>query len=296
MQLKVVVAGAAGRLGAAVCAELRSAGHQVTALAHADLDVLDAMAVREAVARHRPHAVVNCTAYNAVDAAERETTAAFALNARAPALLAQAASEAGAVLVHYGSDFVFDGEAREPYVETDPANPLSVYGTSKLYGEIEAQRAPRHYVLRVESLFGGTGVRGHRATVDYIADTLLAGQPVRAIADRTVTPSYVPDVARATRTLLERNPRYGTYHCVNTGATNWYELAIQVASMLGVKARVEAMTAAELQTAARRPRFCALSNQKLQSTGVRMPTWQDALARHVAVRGLRRPHPEAIAL
>jgi dTDP-4-dehydrorhamnose reductase len=284
MELKIVVAGAAGRLGAAVCRELSDAGHHVTALTSADLDVRNQRDVSHVVGGIRPHALVNCAAYNAVDAAERDTAAAFALNAHAPAVLARAAADTGAVLVHYGSDFVFDGEAQQPYVETDPANPLSVYGTSKLYGEIETQRAPRHYVLRVESLFGGTGVRGHRATVDYIADTLLEGRPVKAVCDRTVTPSYVPDVARATRRLLERSARYGTYHCVNSGTTTWYELAQEIARLLGTAADIEPIQSADLQTAARRPRYCALSNEKLRAAGITMPGWPAAIACHVATR------------
>lgn len=292
-QLRILVVGAAGRLGAAVCAELHGAGHQVIGFTRADLDVTRERSVTDAVTRYRPHAIVNCTGYNAVDAAENDADAAFAINAEAPARLARAAAAAGAVLVHYGSDFVFDGTAQHPYDEDAATNPLSVYGASKLAGESEAQKAPRHYVLRVESLFGGRGVRGHRSTVDYIVDTLLAGATVRAFADRTVSPSYVPDVAFATRKLIERNPRYGVYHCVNSGVTTWYDLARQVAAELGVDGCIEPVEAAAAVTPARRPLYCALSNAKLTATGIVMPDWKSAVRRHVMARS-RQALAEAV--
>ena len=146
----------------------------------------------------------------------------------------------GTLLVHYGTDFVFDGTASAPYVEDDPVNPLSVYGASKLAGEAEVRSVcPHHYILRVESLFGGAGVGGHRATIDYIADTLVAGSTVRAFVDRTVSPSYVPDVARATRELIARSGPHGTYHCVSTGMTTWYDIAQHIAVELGVHGHIE---------------------------------------------------------
>jgi dTDP-4-dehydrorhamnose reductase len=291
--LRVMVIGAAGRLGAALCGELQGGGHSVVALTRSEADLTHERSITDAVLRHRPHAVINCAGYNAVDAAETDMAEAFAVNAAGPAVLARAAAQAGAVLVHYGSDFVFDGATQQPYDEDDPTNPLSVYGASKLAGETEAQRAPRHYVLRVESLFGGRGVRGHRSTVDYIADTLLAGGTVRAFVDRTVSPSYVPDVAFATRKLIERNPRYGVYHCVNSGMTTWYDLAQYVAESLDVAAAIEPVEAAATSSLAKRPLYCALSNRKLTATGIVMPEWQAAVRRHVTARARQR-HAEGV--
>jgi dTDP-4-dehydrorhamnose reductase len=280
--VKIVVTGSGGRLGGAMCAELASAGHVVIPLGRTDLDITSPERVRTVIARLRPEAIVNCSAYNDVDRAEANQAAAFAINGHGPSLLAAAAEAVGAVLVHYGSDFVFDGTALEPYVETNPPNPLSVYGASKLSGENEVGRMRRHYILRVESLFGGKGHAGHHATVDWIASKLLAGAVVHAVADRTVSPGYVRDVASATRKLLERQPAFGTYHCVNTGFASWYELAVTVSRALGISGRIEPVTAADLKTVASRPRFCALSNQKLKSVGVDMPTWESAIERHLA--------------
>ena len=269
-----------------MAAELSSAGHAVFALTRHDLDIVDAAQVGEAMASLRPDAIVNCSAYNAVDAAESDVSEAFAINAQGPALLAQAAETLDARFVHYSTDFVFDGTARTPYAEDDPINPLSVYAASKAAGENEARRAPRHHVLRLSSLFGGVGVRGHRSTIDHMIDNLMAGDTVCAVTDRTVSPSWLPEVVRATRLILERDLPPGTYHCVSSGFVTWYNLAHELARQLGVEAEISGISSANITSVARRPTFCALANQKLVSVGIDMPAWQDAISRHLRERDL----------
>jgi dTDP-4-dehydrorhamnose reductase len=232
---------------------------------------------------------VNCSAYNAVDAAETDASSAFAVNARGPATLAAAARRTAAVLVHFSSDFVFDGAAETPYDEDSPTHPLNVYGASKLAGETEARRAGRYYVLRLESNFGGAACNGQRATVDQITDNIIARRPVRAVVDRTVSPSYVVDVARATRLLLERRAADGIYHCVNSGFTTWYDLAQKVAALIDVPAEITPVMSTDLKVVAPRPRFCALSNRKLRQCGIEMPGWESALERHLMTRGTAVP-------
>ena len=282
--MRIVITGAAGRLGAALTMELRSAGHQVSPLGHTDLDITDRKQVDAVLKRLRPQVIINSSAYNAVDAAESDSSAAFALNAEGPANLADAARQSGAVLMHYSTDFVFDGAASHPYSEEAATNPLSVYGASKLAGEKDVAKVQRHYILRLESLFGGIGVRGHRATVDQIADAILAGSTVRALQDRTVSPSHVADVSRASRALIEGGCPFGLYHCVNSGFTTWYELALEVSRQLGITAHVVPLLTSNLVTPAPRPRFCALSNQKLTALGIEMPSWDRALEYHLMSR------------
>lgn len=285
MNQRITVVGAPGRLGQFLCEELESAGHHVTRLGRADLDVTDADAARRLVAAARPQVVVNCTAYNAVDAAENDLATAFGVNGHAPGILAVAAHEVGATFIHFGTDFIFDGTTPRPYTEEDAPNPLSVYGLTKLAGETEVLgRAPHSYVLRVASLFGGTGVRGHRATIDYIAETLMAGGTVRALVDRTVSPSYVPDVAGAVCRIIETPIPFGIYHCVSTDSTTWYDLAQFVAREMNLDGRVEPIEVASLKSVAPRPQFCALSNEKLRSAGIDVPDWQSAVSRHVGQR------------
>ncbi len=281
--MKILVVGAAGRLGAAVVR--RFAGWaDVTRTVRGELDVCDRGAVAARVAALRPAAIVNCTAYNDVDRAEDEPVEALKVNAFAVRSLAEAARSVGATLVHYSTDFVFDGEADRPYLEEDPPNPQSAYACSKLLGEWLAAGASRHYVLRVESLFGGPAEPARPTSVDRIVEGLLAGREVRVFADRTVSPSYNDDVARATRALLERGAAPGVYHCVNSGSCTWLELALEVGRQLGVEPRLLPVRMADVALRARRPRYCALSNARLAAAGADMPAWQDALARHLAER------------
>src|SRR6185312_353842 len=170
--MKVMVAGAAGQLGGATVRRLTSLA-DVVPLTRSEVDLTDHDRVVSVVTGAQPDLVINCSAYNAVDRAEDEPVAALAVNAFAVQSLARAAARANAVFVHYSTDFVFDGLAEQPYVESDPTNPRSVYGQSKLVGEWLAGEAPRSYVLRVESLFGGPAAK---SSVDKIVSALRTGQ------------------------------------------------------------------------------------------------------------------------
>lgn len=285
--MRTLVTGVGGQLGRTL-ARVFAAEGDVVPLARADLDVTDDAAVRAAVGDARPDVVLNCAAYNAVDRAEDDPVTALAVNAFGVRSLARAAADADATLVHYGTDFVFDGSASEPYGEEDAVNPRSVYAMSKLLGEWFAQGA-RHYVLRVASLFGGAlepGADGRRlgSSLDRIADALIEGREVRAFVDRVVSPSYVDDVAAATSVLLRRAPAHGLYHCVGSGRATWFDVAAELAGRLGVESAVRGVTLDELKLRAPRPRFCALSNRKLAAAGVEMPHWRDAVARYARTR------------
>jgi dTDP-4-dehydrorhamnose reductase len=283
--MKAVVVGAAGQLGSALVAEIERAGWHAIALTRASLDVTSSEA-EEKVADLSPDVIVNASAWNDVDGAESDPAPALCVNRDAVARLARAARKTGAALVHYSTDFVFDGRAVTPYVETMPASPLNKYGESKLAGEHEASGAPEFFVLRLASVFGGRLGQGAggRSTIDRMIDALLADCPVRAFVDRTVSPSYTVDVARATMQLIVNRPGSGVYHCTNSGFTTWYALARQMAATLGVAASVVPIACDAVRLGAARPRFCALSNGKLASKGIVMPTWQDALIRHLSTR------------
>ena len=277
--MTVLVVGAHGQLGQAITARL-GRQHHVVACGRADLDIADQQAVLHAARHATPAAIVNCAAYNDVDGAESDPAPAFRANAWAVRHLARAALETGAILVHYGTDFVFDGASETPYTEDDPPHPRGVYATSKLVGEWFATEAPKHYVLRVESLFGG---RAAKSTVDRMRTEILNGRPVRAFADRAVSPSYVVDVAEATCALIERNAPYGLYHCVNSGNTNWLALAHEIAGLVGrPDATIIGTKLKDAVLRAPRPLRAALSNAKLRRAGIEMPTWQDALVRYLS--------------
>jgi dTDP-4-dehydrorhamnose reductase len=274
---RVMVTGAAGQLGSAVVSRL-SESWDVSAFTRAQLDLSDATAVLDAMTTHAPDVVINCAAYNDVEAAEDDAQAALAGNALAVQALARAANATRATLIHYGTDFVFDGAAASPYAESDACRPLSTYGMSKLLGEWFALEAPGAYVLRVESLFGGQPAK---SSIDKILIAIRAGQPVRVFADRSVTPSFVDDVAAATEQLMAGRPAPGVYHCVNTGVTTWLGIGQEIARLLGRDAELIPVKSTEVKLKAKRPVYCALSNEKLRAAGIAMPTWEDALERYI---------------
>jgi dTDP-4-dehydrorhamnose reductase len=281
--MRVLVTGARGLLGAGIV-EAFSASATVEAADHAALDIADSDAVGRAFARFGPDVVINCAAYNDVDGAEEDVYAALRVNAIAVRGLGRAARACGATLVHYSTDFVFDGETNQPYAETDPPNPRNVYAASKLLGDWFAADVPQHYVLRVESLFGGPGIQNgpRRGSVGVLVNRILAGDEVPVFVDRVVSPSYVRDVAWATAQLLKAAAPPGTYHCVNSGAATWAEIAEEAARLLKLPLRARHLTLATASLKAPRPRFCALSNRRLASLGFAMPSWQNALARYIS--------------
>jgi dTDP-4-dehydrorhamnose reductase len=277
-RLRVLILGAAGQLGQAMVAHL-AGEHEITGWTRADIDLTRHKDVREAIVELAPHAIVNCASFNQVDLAEDEQLTALDVNAMVVGTLARAAAELDAMLVHYSTDFVFAGTARVPYTESDQPEPRSVYAQSKLIGEWLAADAPRHYVLRVESLFGGPH---RRSSVDRIAEAIRAGQPAPVFIDRVVSPSFVADVTDASAFILRTRPAAGLYHCVNSGHATWLEVGREIVKRLGAsEASLKPISVADTRLRASRPQFAALNNDKLANAGYLMPTWQDAIGRYL---------------
>jgi dTDP-4-dehydrorhamnose reductase len=276
--MRVLVTGARGQLAGAIVDAYRDTA-QVFAYSRSELDVADFDAVMARVHADRPNVIVNCASYNQVDAAEDNAEQALNVNAFAVRALARAAGDISAALVHYSSDFVFDGTATHPYSETDRPNPRSVYAQSKLLGEWFAAESPRAFVLRVESLFGGANAK---SSIDRIVHAIANGEEAKVFEDRTVSPSYVVDVAASTKSLVERGDP-GLYHCVGTGHGTWLDVGREIARIMGKEqeARLKPMSVADVSLRAPRPQFAALANDKLNRIAP-MPTWQDALRRYLA--------------
>jgi dTDP-4-dehydrorhamnose reductase len=276
----VLLLGAGGQLGE-VLADHLARGHEVVARTRAELDITDAPLVQDLIATVCPDVIVNCAAYTNVEGAESHPLTALEVNSLAVRTLARAAARLDATLVHYSTDFVFDGITKTPYREEDEPRTTGIYALSKLLGEWFAAETPRHYVLRVESLFGGSRAK---STVDKLLDGIIAGREVRAFSDRVVSPSYVEDVATATSTMLLQRPPYGLYHCVNSGWTTWSSLARELAAIVEIPdAPIAEVAMANAGLIAPRPQFAALSNEKLRSIGIDMPTWQEALRRYIKI-------------
>jgi dTDP-4-dehydrorhamnose reductase len=271
-----VVLGARGLLGTALGERLPAAGWRVAAaVGHADCDISDERAVRALLEATRPDVVFNAAAYTDVDGAESEPAIAEAVNAAGAENVARAAAAVGAAVVHYSTDFVFDGELERPYGEDDPPAPQGRYAASKAAGDARvAAAAERHFILRVGCLYG----RGGRNFPSTIVRRLRAGETIRAHNDRLGSPTWVREVADVSAALA-RTAHHGLYHCTAQGETTWADFVRLAADILGVSAdRVRGVSTAELPLKARRPRRAILDNRRLREHGLDgMSSWQDAL-------------------
>jgi len=274
--LRILLTGAGGQLGQA--AQRVFTRHEIVARSHAELDASDLVAVREAIESTRADCVLNAAGYTAVDAAESDAEGAFAGNAIAPRHLAIATAERGIPLVHLSSDYVFDGRAGRPYHEYDATNPVSVYGQSKLAGELEVRTFnPRHWIVRSAWLYSPAG-KNFALTMRGLASR---GE-VRVVADQFGSPTWVPHLAAALEQLID-TAAYGTYHLVNAGVASWYELARAIFRELGVKVNVRPIPTSAYPTAATRPLFSALAS--VQQPRITLPTWEEGVKEFAAVVG-----------
>jgi len=278
-----IVLGARGTLGQALVEGLPALGWTVTAATRAECDVGDEASVRALISRvfgGRPGVLFNAAAYTDVDRAEGEGDLAFAVNALASEALARATRDAGAALLHYSTDFVFDGTRDRPYDEFDPVTPQGVYARSKVAGEVLAAAAtPRLFTVRVGCLYGRNG----RNFPSTIVRRLRAGETVRADRERRGSPTWVRDVARVSAALA-RTEAYGLYHCTSQGDTSWADYARFAAAELGLPDdRVDALPTSALPMKAARPAHAILDNRMLRARGLdTMPTWQDAARAFIA--------------
>jgi len=267
--VRVLITGAGGQLGHDLVDAL--SGEELHAFDHKGLDVANAAAVRQTVERVRPQVIVNAAAFNDVDGAEKNETAAFAANAEGPAALAAVAASVGARLIHISTDYVFDGRKGSPYNENDRPNPLSVYARSKYEGEQAVLRSdPSTCVLRTAWLYGRQG----KNFVKAIQAAATRGGPLRVVADQVGSPTATADLATAIVELI-RTPAAGLYHVVNAGACSRFEFA---RAIVGDGVEVVPITTAEAARPAPRPQNSSLVSIRWASTGIApLRSWQAAL-------------------
>ena len=268
----VLILGARGTLGG----QLRGLYPMATGWDIEDLNVLDFDALRARVEALAPGAIVNSVAFNDVDGAEDRPEQAFALNAEFPGRLARLAAAGGIPLVHYSTNYVFDG-AQGEYTETDAPSPLSVYGLSKLGGEqAVAAAGGRCYVVRTSVIFGPKGESGlsKRSFVDLMLDLASGRDVIQAVDDEINSLTYAPDLARATRRLLEDAPAAGVYHLANEGAASWCDFAREIFRIAGKNVTVVPVSSAQFPRKAKRPARAVLVNTRRP----RLRPWQEALS------------------
>ena len=287
---RYVVIGATGQLGTDLVRTFDGSG-RLTPLSTRDVDIRDAAATRSILEALRPTWVLNTAAYNLVDRAEEDGRSAFALNTEAVGSLADICQRIGARLVHFSTDYVFDGAKRTPYLETDPPRPLSVYGESKLAGELLAlERCERAVVFRVCGLFGLAGSlgKGKGNFVETMLRLARDGRPLRVVSDQVLCPSYTLDLARKVWAVLPKAAQ-PVYHLTNAGQTSWYDFARRSLELAGVTADLTAVTAAEYGAKARRPPYSVLAHANLAALGEDdLRPWGEALVAYVAERSSSR--------
>jgi dTDP-4-dehydrorhamnose reductase len=275
----ILVTGANGQLGFELARLLASRG-TVVATDRASLDLADADAIVAAVRAAQPSLIVNAAAYTAVDQAERDRDAAYAINSRAPAILADEAKRIGALLIHFSTDYVFDGDADAPYDEDTPPAPVNVYGASKLAGERAiAAAGARALVFRTSWVYGLRG-RNFLLTVRRLA---AEREELRIVNDQIGVPNWCRTLAIATRRIVDlgigaAGERAGLYHMSSTGRATWFDFARAIIGDVP-RPRVMPITTAQYPTPARRPAQAVLSTAKFERTfGFTLPSWRDALA------------------
>jgi dTDP-4-dehydrorhamnose reductase len=261
-----------------------------------ECDLTDGAALRRVITRERPDLIVNASAYTAVDQAESDADTAWRINADAPGVMAQAATAQGALLVHYSTDYVFDGRAHTPYTEESPAHPRGVYASTKLAGEqaVTAGGA-QHLILRTAWLYSNRGKNFFKTMLRLAEER----SELRVVNDQTGSPTYARVVADITLRILERmyegdrlqTAQCGLYHVACGGSATWYEFASAIIRLAGKddKVRVLPIPTRDYPTAATRPVYSVLSSAKLQRVfGLRLPDWQAGLEQCFADRSAER--------
>jgi len=279
----ILLTGAGGQLGAELAPLLRMHG-DVVAATRVTLDLADPDAIVAAVRGAKPKLIVNTAAYTAVDLAEKEATLAHAVNARAPGILAEEAKRLGAVLIHYSTDYVFDGARTTPYPEDAPANPLNVYGASKLEGEraIAATDASA-LTFRTSWVYGLSG-KNFLLTIRRLAGDR---EELRIVADQVGVPNWSRTLAEATARVVSGGmaplaERSGLYHLSSTGQASWYDFARAIVGDVA-RPRVVPIATSEYPVPARRPAYGVLATGKFQQVfGFALPDWREALRRCAA--------------
>lgn len=276
--MRILLTGGNGQVGSALQATLPQLG-DLTALGRSEIDLSNADSIREAVRAAKPDVIVNAAAYTAVDRAETEAAAAFAVNRDGPAVLAQEAARHGALLVHFSTDYVFDGEKDAPYRESDAPNPLNTYGRSKLAGEQAIQASGcRHLVLRTSWVYAAAG-RNFLLTMLRMAN---GRKELRVVDDQRGAPTSSYMIARGTAQAIAAaapdRSAGGLYHMTAGGNTTWCGFARAIFEARKLAVAVTAISSDDYPTPARRPHNSVLDNARLaQRLGVRLPSWDEGL-------------------
>jgi dTDP-4-dehydrorhamnose reductase len=277
--MRVTIFGASGLLGKALMREW--SGDTVTGLSSRDVDIRDAQRVQQVVSETRPDWVVLAAAYTDVDGCESNQELAFAVNRDGAVNAAKAANAVGARFMFLSSDYVFDGKKRAPYEARDPRNPQSLYGKTKAEAEVKLLEINPNFCIARTSWLFGTGGKCFPDTILKLASSRPA---LDVVNDQRGCPTYVEDLAQAIVQLCRKNAS-GIVHATNAGDCTWFEFAREIVRAAGLNTPVQPVSSRQMARPAPRPAYSVLSPNSLNSLGIQMPSWQDALQRYIKARG-----------
>jgi dTDP-4-dehydrorhamnose reductase len=285
---RVAIFGGAGQLGVELVRVFTAAGATVLRLTRTEGDITDPAHVELRLEQFGPSVVINAAAYNMVDVAEKEPQSAYMVNGLAVRNMAVACRQMDARLVHFSTDYVFDGLAKRPYLETDPVHPLGAYAVSKLAGELYAQAyLDNALVIRTSGVFGPGGLNTPRGNFIELMLRLAGGSgPIRVVEDHVASPTFAPALAERTLGLVSRGAT-GVFHIGGGTPISWYDYARMIFREAGLNPELRPTNEREYRTAARRPKYSALSNSKMEGMGLPpMPPLESAVREYMAARAL----------
>jgi dTDP-4-dehydrorhamnose reductase len=292
---RIAIFGSNGQLGTELVADFARRGYAVSGFIRSEVDITDAPQVEACLARIDAAVVINAAAYNQVDVAEKEPQAAYLVNGLAVRNLALAARQIDARLVHFSTDYVFDGSAGRPYGEQDVPRPLGAYAVSKLAGELYARAyLDNALVIRTSGVYGPAGLDTARGNFVEMMLRLAArtasaaskseAQPIRVVEDHVASPTFAPALASRTADLVERGAQ-GLFHIGGGTPISWFAWAEKIFKAAGLNPPLKPTNEREFRTAARRPKYSALSNAKMESLGIApMPSLDEAIGLYLMAR------------
>jgi dTDP-4-dehydrorhamnose reductase len=270
MSQNILLFGATGMLGSDIQTVFSDAGHTVTPLSSKDCDLTDEAAVLKAIDSQDTYdLIINCAAYTAVDDCETHKDLALDVNGKGPLFIAKAAKQCGDIpILHFSTDYVFDGTKTEPYVETDKPNPISVYGFSKWLGEQGISIfSDKYYIVRVQWLYGKNGPN----FIHTMSKLLKEKESLAIVDDQWGTPTHTRDIATHILDFIDASPEYGIYHFAPAGYTNWKDYTIEIQNTLGTTCTITGQRTEDYPRPADRPKNSRLNTTKWANTGVSLP-------------------------
>ena len=283
--MKIAVIGADGQLGTDICNTIAKTNHELIRLTIEHIDVSDMSSVSRVLEELTPQLIINTAAFHHVEKCEDETIKAFEVNALGPRNLAKACNHINAALMHISTDYVFDGQKRTPYIETDKPMPLNVYANTKLSGEyfVEAT-AKKYYILRVSGIYGKSPCigKGGMNFVELMLKLSRERDEVRVVDDEILTPTSTIEIARQIVKMIDSNAKYGLYHATAEGSCSWYEFAGEIFNITKPKIKFNKAAPGEFAVKVNRPSYSVLENKFLKDQGINMMRhWKEGLREYL---------------